>query len=225
LNGAFRFTLVSLAILILTSGSASCAKKSTTDWAALKLIEVKEYQGQNLSSVADFIENSIKGPQYIDINIYRLKIDGLVSNQLSLNYDEVLKNYSDEQRLVRLNCVEGWNVTILWEGIPIKELIQQAKPSADTVTVIFHCVDGFTTSEPLSYLIDNDIILAYKINGVVLPPERGYPFMLVAQDKWGYKWAKWITEIEFSNDPNYTGYWESRGFSNAGDLDKSFVGP
>ena len=225
MNGAFRFTLVSLAILILTSGSASCAKKSTTDWAALKLIEVKEYQGQNLSSVADFIENSIKGPQYIDINIYRLKIDGLVSNQLSLNYDEVLKNYSDEQRLVRLNCVEGWNVTILWEGIPIKELIQQAKPSADTVTVIFHCVDGFTTSEPLSYLIDNDIILAYKINGVVLPPERGYPFMLVAQDKWGYKWAKWITEIEFSNDPNYTGYWESRGFSNAGDLDKSFVGP
>ena len=225
MNRLLRFTIISLAALILVFGLGSCTKKSTTDWAALKLIEVKDYQGQSLSSVSDFVENSIKGPQYIDINSYRLTVDGLVSNQLSLTYNNVLKNYSDEQRLVRLNCVEGWSVTILWEGIPLKELIQQAKPSADAVTVIFHCVDGFTTSEPLTYLTDNDIIMAYKINGVVLPPERGYPFMLVAQDKWGYKWAKWITEIEFSNDPNYQGYWESRGYNNNGDLDKSFSAP
>jgi DMSO/TMAO reductase YedYZ molybdopterin-dependent catalytic subunit len=46
----------------------------------------------------------------------------------------------------------------------------------------------------------------------------------VAESKWGYKWIKWITEIELSDDVNYRGYWESRGFSNEGDLDESFYG-
>jgi len=71
--------------------------------------------------------------------------------------------------------------------------------------------------------MDNDILLAYKMNDVILPPERGFPFQLVAEDKWGYKWIKWVKEIELSDNVNYKGYWESRGFSNEGDLDKSFL--
>jgi len=65
-------------------------------------------------------------------------------------------------------------------------------------------------------------MLAYKINDVVLPPERGFPFELVAEQKWGYKWIKWVTEIEPSSDENYRGYWEQAGYSNEGNLDKPF---
>jgi DMSO/TMAO reductase YedYZ molybdopterin-dependent catalytic subunit len=57
---------------------------------------------------------------------------------------------------------------------------------------------------------------------VTLPPERGFPFQLVAESKWGYKWIKWVTEIELTDDAGYRGYWESRGYSNIGDLDKEF---
>jgi DMSO/TMAO reductase YedYZ molybdopterin-dependent catalytic subunit len=70
--------------------------------------------------------------------------------------------------------------------------------------------------------LENDIIVAYRMNDIILPQERGFPFQLVAESKWGYKWIKWITEIEFSDDTDYQGYWESRGFSNSGDLDDSF---
>ena len=70
----------------------------------------------------------------------------------------------------------------------------------------------------------NDIIMAYKMNGVDLPAERGFPFQLVAESKWGYKWIKWITDIELSGDENYRGYWESRGYSNSADLDGSYFG-
>ena len=66
-------------------------------------------------------------------------------------------------------------------------------------------------------------MIAYKMNGLELPPERGFPFQLVAETKFGYKWIKWITEIEFSDDENYQGYWESRGYSNDGDLKKDFL--
>ena len=65
-------------------------------------------------------------------------------------------------------------------------------------------------------------MLAYKMNEVVLPPERGFPFQLVAEEKWGYKWIKWVTEIELSDDESYRGYWEQRGYSNNGDLNKGF---
>jgi DMSO/TMAO reductase YedYZ molybdopterin-dependent catalytic subunit len=65
--------------------------------------------------------------------------------------------------------------------------------------------------------------MAYKMNDVTIPPERGFPFMLVAESKWGYKWAKWITGIEFSSDISYKGYWEDRGYSNDGDLGSDFL--
>ena len=55
-------------------------------------------------------------------------------------------------------------------------------------------------------------MIAYKMNGVVLPPERGFPFQLVAESKYGYKWIKWRTAIEVSNNTDYLGFWESRGF-------------
>jgi DMSO/TMAO reductase YedYZ molybdopterin-dependent catalytic subunit len=60
------------------------------------------------------------------------------------------------------------------------------------------------------------------MNNVTLPAERGFPFQLVAESKWGYKWIKWVTEIELSDNLNYKGYWESRGYSNGGNLNESF---
>ena len=64
--------------------------------------------------------------------------------------------------------------------------------------------------------MDNDILMAYAMNNVTLPAERGFPFELVAEDKWGYKWIKWIEEIELSSNPNYKGYWELRGYRTPG---------
>jgi len=125
--------------------------------------------------------------------------------------------------VVTLDCVEGWSATILWEGMLVRDLINTAKALPEAKTVIFHAYDGYTTSFPVNYIMDNDIIMAYKMNEVPMPPERGYPFQLVAESKWGYKWIKWLTKIELSDDEYYRGYWESRGYSNKGDLDKSFI--
>ncbi|MDH7475700.1 MAG: molybdopterin-dependent oxidoreductase, partial [Anaerolineae bacterium] len=125
------------------------------------------------------------------------------------------KQYS---KVVTLYCVEGWDATILWEGVLIEDLLNQAGVQDDAVTVIFHAADGYTSSLQLDYVRQNKIMLAYKMNGVQLPPERGFPFQVVAESKWGYKWVKWVTQIELSDDPDYRGYWERRGYNNDGDL-------
>lgn len=186
-------------------------------------VEIREYQGELLSSVAsDFRENSIKGPQFIERESYRLEVLGLVNNPLSLNYSQLTTGFQDYQKVVTLYCVEGWDVKILWRGLKVEDLFIQAGLSPEANTVIFHAADGYTTSFPIEYLIQNEILLAYNMNGVTIPPERGFPLMLVAESKWGYKWIKWITMIELSDDVNYQGYWESRGYADSGDLDDDF---
>ncbi len=176
--------------------------------------EVREYMGEDLSSISDFRENSIKGPQHVDISTYRLEITGLVNKTLEYTYDEVLSKFQKYQKAVTLRCVEGWSVKILWEGFLVTDLLKEAQVNPDAVAVIFYAYDGYTTSLPLDYITNNDIMIAYKMNGLTLPPERGFPFQLVAESQYGYKWIKWITKIELTDNPDYKGYWESRGFPN-----------
>ena len=184
--------------------------------------EVREYEGENLSSINDFRENSIKGPQYVDINDYQLQITGLVESPQSYGYDEVISLFPSYKKVVTLYCVEGWDVTILWEGLLVDDLLAAADPMPEARIAIFHAYDGYTTSLFLDYITDNNILMAYKMNEVTLPAARGFPFALVAESKWGYKWIKWIVKIELSDDEDYQGYWESRGYSDSGDLDESF---
>ena len=214
--------LLAVVVAVLTAGIGCVREEAMDNINELAAVEVKDYQGENLSSIVDFRENSIKGPQYVDIETYKLKISGLVENPAAYTYDEVIGNHESYEKVVTLNCVEGWSVKILWQGLLVKDLLAEAKPLPDAQVVIFHAYDGYTTSFPVDYITDNDILIAYMMNGVTIPPVRGFPFELVAESKWGYKWVKWITEIELSDDVNYRGYWEQRGYSNSGDLNKGF---
>jgi DMSO/TMAO reductase YedYZ molybdopterin-dependent catalytic subunit len=190
----------------------------------LEPVEIREYEGEQLSSINDFRENSILGPQQVDIEGYTLEITGLVNEPQAFTYDEVISDHQQYKKVVTIDCVEGWSVKLLWEGVLVRDLIVKADPQPETEVVIFHAYDGYTTSLPIDYIMDNDILIAYKMNDVTLPPERGFPFELVAESKWGYKWIKWITKIELSSDTDYRGFWESRGYSNTADLDKGFFG-
>ncbi len=214
-------SLLVAALLLVVVGVYTFNQLSTP--TVRDYVEVTEYQGERLSSISEFRENSIKGPQTINVTDYRLSITGLVENQTEYTYSEVLEGFTSQEKVVTLNCVEGWSATVLWVGVSIMDLVESAGPSSDAVTVIFHAEDGYTTSLPLEYIEEKGLILAYKINGVTLPKENGFPFQLVAESKWGYKWCRWVVELEFSDDTEYEGYWERRGYSDSGDLDEPFV--
>jgi DMSO/TMAO reductase YedYZ molybdopterin-dependent catalytic subunit len=223
-KGKERFYMRRVSAFILTAALLSallvgCVRNDTgqgSDLEALASAEVKEYKGKDLSSVTDFRENSIDGPQFIDIETYSLSIDGLVNTPVEYAYDEVLE-HTAYRKVVTLHCVEGWSVDILWEGVLLKDLFDEVGVKDSATTVIFYSYDGYSTSLPLDWIVDKNIMIAYKMNDLVLPPERGYPFQLVAESKFGYKWAKWITRIELSDDTDYEGYWESREYSNEAD--------
>ena len=214
-----------IAVILFFLAAVVTVSVLTRNRSVIKLsgVEVRDYQGERLDSINDFRENSIKGPQHIDRANYKLEITGLVDEPAEYSYDDVL-NLQQYNKVVDLHCVEGWDANILWEGVKVGDLFDNLAIDPRANTVIFYAYDGYSTSLPLEYIIDNDILMADKMNGLELPPERGFPFELVAQDKWGYKWIKWITKIELSADPSYQGYWESRGYNNNGDLSGSKYG-
>ena len=210
-----------IAVLLLLVASLSVAG-CATNTNKQNIVEVRDYQGQQLSSVNDVRENAIKGPQYINITDYRLEITGMVQNPRNYTYQDVI-GHPNYEKVVKLYCVDGWDATILWKGILVYDLINETQPLPGSNVVIFHAYDGYSTSLPLEYLRGNQIILAYKMNNATIPPEKGYPFQLVAESKWGYKWIKWVTKIEISNNTDYKGYWESNGYSNIGNLSEPFI--
>lgn len=179
--------------------------------------EVREYEGARLDPAIGPRDNSIKGVQNVSIDSYILKVTGLVDKSIDLEYSDVLELDAHERKIT-LYCVEGWDATILWKGLLLKDIMDLAGINPKANTVIFHSVDGYTTSLPLETIIDNQLILAYSSNGLELPPEMGYPFIVVAESKLGYKWARWVSEIELSDDVDYRGFWENRGYSNDADL-------
>jgi DMSO/TMAO reductase YedYZ molybdopterin-dependent catalytic subunit len=208
--------------LFCTLLSCGCSTQSS-DLRSLEAVEVRNYQGERLDSIGDFRENSIHGPQYVNLTDYRLAINGQVREPRNFTYDQVIGGFPTYRKVVTLDCVEGWDVRILWDGVLLSDLIASAGPEPAANTVFFTAADGYTSSLPLEDLESNHILLAYRINNVTIPAERGFPFQVVAEDRWGYKWVKWVTAITLSDNPEYRGYWEDRGFSESGLLNRSYL--
>lgn len=176
-------------------------------------IEASEYRGMKLMPLRQQGNNAILGTQVINRSTYRLAVTGLVNESLSMSYKELLElpAYSEA---AYMPCVEGWGFEAKWTGFRVTDLLNRSGIKPEGSYVVFFSADGYSTGLPLDYLRDDEILLAYGINDLTLPPERGFPLQLVAKGRYGYKWAKWITKIEVV-DKEVRGYWESRGYSNS----------
>ncbi|ACL17849.1 molybdopterin-dependent oxidoreductase [Methanosphaerula palustris] len=218
----YRLVLVVAIVIVGAVYLADLAQDRSA--TRLPSAEIAAYEGQPLTPIEGIRENSIKGPQQVDIGTYHLTVSGLVTKPQNYTYQEVLDRFPHYEKVVTLHCVEGWDATLLWQGVLVSDLLNSSVPDDQGSIVIFQAADGYTTSFPRSYFTDRPILLAYQVNNLTLPAERGYPFALVAEDKWGYKWIRWVTGIEVSDDTGYRGYWEQRGYAPDGDLNRSFFG-
>ena len=175
---------------------------------------------EEITPIEDFFVFDLGVQPDIDITEWRLEVTGLVDNPLVLTYEEILELPSVTQ-VTHLQCVMGdLEGTGEWTGVPLKYILEMAQYKENTVSVIFYAADEYFSSIDIETARREDTILAYKMNGVTLPKEHGYPLRLVIPGKLGYKWVKWLVRIELV-DYEFEGYWESRGYSNIGDTPKA----
>jgi DMSO/TMAO reductase YedYZ molybdopterin-dependent catalytic subunit len=144
-----------------------------------------------------------------------LVLDGLVESPLDLTLDE-LSAMPKTTEYVELYCVDYPTVPVEkgdWTGVRLGLLLEQAGASPEAVKVAFYADDGYSTDLTITTAMREDIILAYERDGMAL--SEG--LRLVVPGKWGYKWISGLTHIELV-DYDFTGVWESRGYSDEADI-------
>jgi len=153
---------------------------------------------------------------------WRLSVDGLVRNKLSLSLDE-LKKLPSRTQITQHSCDEGWTAIGQWTGVPLAHVLNRAQLMPQTRYIVFHCLDEMTNGDFYYESIDlfdafhPQTILAYGMNGKTLPIEHGAPLRLRVERQIGYKNAKFVTRIEAVDRLNSIGggkggFWEDRGY-------------
>ncbi len=209
------FTVLTV-FLISSCGTGGTAGPASSE----EEVEATEYLGTRLTPIKEQRNNALAGTKIIDRDTYILTVDGLVDNPLTLTYDQLLE-YPQKSWLMDLYCVEGWAFRAKWTGPQLNSIFNDAgvKPKAKIAIFYTADVDEGYSSLDLDYIRDNNILIALKLNDITLPDDRGFPFQVVAKEKFGYKWAKWVTRIELSSDTDFRGYWEKAGYNNNADID------
>ena len=164
----------------------------------------------------DFYITSIGTTPILKAENWKLKVDGLAANPFAIDYRELLSLPKIEKHLT-LECISNeiggtFVGNAHWTGTPLKPLIERAQPLGEAAHVVLHAADGYTTGHPLSRVWNEENFIAYRMNGVDLPPNHGYPARVFIPGKYGMKQPKWVRRIEFVNKA-YLGYWETQGWS------------
>ncbi|WP_375385204.1 molybdopterin-dependent oxidoreductase [uncultured Microbacterium sp.] len=169
------------------------------------------------------IDTALIVPQ-IDPADWSLKVTGMVENEFTLTWDELLA-LPLEESVTTLTCVSnevGGELigNALWLGYPIRELLARARPKAGADMVLSRSIDGFTASSPLEALTDDrNAILAVGMNGDLLPAEHGFPVRMVVPGLYGYVSAtKWVVELQVMRFGDAAAYWTQRGWAERGPI-------
>ena len=158
-------------------------------------------------------------PPQLDFDTWRLNVHGKVNNAQTLDKNSLLQLATVDE-YGTLECVSnsinppaGLISNAKWTGVPLATLLKQAGLLAGSKYVVFRCADGYTVGVPIERALEPGALLAYKMNDVMLPNEHGFPLRAIVPGIYGMMNAKWITEIEVT-DQVYLGYWQERGWSN-----------
>jgi DMSO/TMAO reductase YedYZ molybdopterin-dependent catalytic subunit len=143
---------------------------------------------------------------------WRLTIGGLVEQPVSLTYDE-LRALPRVEQVSNFHCVTGWTVNnVRWGGVPISDVLAAAKPSSTAHALEFVSMEvPYTDYLTLQQAAIHDVMLAYEMDGKLLPREHGAPVRLIIPQMYGYKNVKWLGGINLVPQEQL-GYWEQLGY-------------
>jgi DMSO/TMAO reductase YedYZ molybdopterin-dependent catalytic subunit len=172
-----------------------------------------------ITSINEFFRQQIRTIPARSQETWTLWLGGLVETPLSLTYQD-LQLMSTVDLPCTIACIGNppggrWIGHAVWRGVSLSSILQRASVTSGAMYAHFLCADGYATSLPVERL--SPAILAFEMNGRILPREHGFPARIIAPGLYGYKMPKWIQKIELSDVP-LAGFWEGRGWSADGEV-------
>jgi sulfoxide reductase catalytic subunit YedY len=173
-----------------------------------------------------------RAAQKLQTSPWKIEFAGMVDKPRTMDLDDILKQVTLEERVYRHRCVETWAMTVPWTGFPLKALVALAGPTASAKYIAFETLADPKTMPGLrtSYFsfpynegltlqeAGND--LAFMVTGMygkALPKQDGAPIRLAVPWKYGFKSAKSIVKITFTDkqpdtfwsqiQPSEYGFW------------------
>jgi len=196
-----------LSAKVLTCGDPEHLKRADNE-KPNTLSEITRYNNfyeysTNKQAVAELAKNLPTRP-------WSISIEGEVEKPLQIDIEDLLSKNDIVDRTYRLRCVEGWSMVIPWQGIPLCNILKQARPTSKAKFVEFvskHDPDVFygqrrgTLQWPYTEGLRIDeamhplTLLATGLYGQELPNQNGAPARLVVPWKYGFKSSKSIVKI------------------------------
>ena len=154
---------------------------------------------------------------------WTVEVSGLVNRPKTYSIEDLLAKFTQEERIYRLRCVEGWSMVIPWTGFSLANLLKEVEPSSDAKFVRFETVlrheemkgqgnrfypwpyeEGLRLDEAMHDLT----LFATGLYGISLPTQNGAPIRLVVPWKYGFKSIKAIVKIELTRTQPNT-FWKT----------------
>jgi DMSO/TMAO reductase YedYZ molybdopterin-dependent catalytic subunit len=147
-----------------------------------------------------------------DPDSYRLELCGLVKAPAQLSVADVRGQYEPVSADMVLQCMTNvhWG-RIHLTGARLLDVLERIGLAEGGAKLAIRGADGFDTDLWIQSLRDEPeaFLLAYEMNGEPIAPEHGFPIRLTADGRYGYKWCKWLSQIEVV-DHDYKGHYEGK---------------
>ena len=164
----------------------------------------------------------VRAAQALPTDPWSITLAGMVAKPRSIALEDLLKAVKLEERVYRHRCVEAWAMTVPWIGFPLAELVKLAEPTAAARYLVFTSladpktmpglrqswypwpyVEGVTLAEAGNELA----FLSVGMYGKMLPKQDGAPIRLTLPWKYGFKSAKSVVKVEFT-DRRPVNFWQ-----------------
>ena len=162
-------------------------------------------------------------PTHLDPNTYTITIDGLVNKELKISLNDLKTKYHQVEVTAVLQCggnsrsaftpIAGgiqWGNGAMgcatWKGVRLRDILDQAGIKKDASWIGFNGSEETAYYETPSFVreleldeLDENVILAYEMNGEDLPYLNGYPLRLVIPGYYSDSWIKMLSRITVTN--------------------------
>jgi sulfoxide reductase catalytic subunit YedY len=213
----------SVALAAPALAQAAAAPERNPKYVAGREITPEKY-ATTYNNYYEFSEgkNLWEAAQVIKPRPWTISLEGQLKEPRTIAIDDLLKQVQVEERVYRHRCVEAWAMTVPWTGFPLSQLLKIAEPLGSAKYIVFETaqdpkmpglqspfypwpyIEGLTLDEAANDLA----FISTGMYGKSLPAQDGGPIRLTVPWKYGFKSAKALAKISFT-EKRPVNFWQA----------------